>query len=93
MKRIKVFAWYYLRMKVFIVELALISLYLHLSEVILFKLLCFYSSAADSYAANCVVNEGESVYDFCWYPYMSASGIFVTLSWGEPVKFILLLLL
>lgn len=20
------------------------------------------------------MNEGESVYDFCWYPYMSASG-------------------
>ncbi|XP_059437677.1 uncharacterized protein LOC132170641 [Corylus avellana] len=30
-------------------------------------------SDEDSYAANVVVNEGESVYDFCWYPYMSAS--------------------
>ncbi|XP_056171829.1 uncharacterized protein LOC115693487 isoform X8 [Syzygium oleosum] len=29
----------------------------------------------DSFAANLVVTEGESVYDFCWYPYMSATGI------------------
>ena len=29
---------------------------------------------ADSFGANLVLNEGESVYDFCWYPYMSASG-------------------
>ncbi|KAL5579318.1 hypothetical protein UlMin_011760 [Ulmus minor] len=28
----------------------------------------------DSYASNLVVNEGESIYDFCWYPYMSATG-------------------
>ncbi|KAI6668859.1 hypothetical protein NL676_007081 [Syzygium grande] len=28
----------------------------------------------DSFAANLVVTEGESVYDFCWYPYMSAAG-------------------
>ncbi|KAF7850695.1 hypothetical protein BT93_L5095 [Corymbia citriodora subsp. variegata] len=27
----------------------------------------------DSFTANLVVTEGESVYDFCWYPYMSAS--------------------
>ncbi|KAK9152163.1 hypothetical protein Syun_010472 [Stephania yunnanensis] len=27
----------------------------------------------DSYAANLVLVEGESVYDYCWYPYMSAS--------------------
>ena len=41
--------------------------------------LLFWSSilfAADSYAANLVINEGESVYDYCWYPYMSASGVF-----------------
>jgi hypothetical protein len=25
------------------------------------------------------VNEGESVYDFCWYPYMSASGASIIL--------------
>ncbi|PSR98556.1 Telomerase Cajal body protein [Actinidia chinensis var. chinensis] len=30
-------------------------------------------TAADSYTANLVVNGGESIYDFCWYPYMSAS--------------------
>ncbi|KAG6584031.1 Telomerase Cajal body protein 1, partial [Cucurbita argyrosperma subsp. sororia] len=27
----------------------------------------------DSFTSNLVVGEGESVYDFCWYPYMSAS--------------------
>ncbi|KAK9156095.1 hypothetical protein Sjap_003575 [Stephania japonica] len=27
----------------------------------------------DSYVANLVLVEGESVYDYCWYPYMSAS--------------------
>ncbi|XP_009768009.1 uncharacterized protein LOC107788521 isoform X2 [Nicotiana tabacum] len=33
------------------------------------------SSAADtdSYAASLVMSEGESVYDYCWYPYMSSS--------------------
>ncbi|XP_021849485.1 potassium transporter 1-like isoform X1 [Spinacia oleracea] len=30
---------------------------------------------ADSYTANLVINEGESVYAYCWYPYMSASVI------------------
>ncbi|KNA08955.1 hypothetical protein SOVF_158060 [Spinacia oleracea] len=25
---------------------------------------------ADSYTANLVINEGESVYDYCWYPYI-----------------------
>lgn len=29
---------------------------------------------ADSYGASLQVNEGEPVYDFCWYPYMSVSG-------------------
>ncbi|BFG27651.1 hypothetical protein CerSpe_139260 [Prunus speciosa] len=45
--------------------------------------------AADSYAASCVVNEGESVYDFCWYPYMSASdpvtSVFATTSRDHPI--------
>lgn len=36
----------------------------------------FYVLCTDSYAAELVVSEGESVYDFCWYPYMSASGAF-----------------
>ncbi|KAI8567533.1 hypothetical protein RHMOL_Rhmol02G0129900 [Rhododendron molle] len=30
-------------------------------------------AAADSYTADLIVNGGESIYDFCWYPYMSAS--------------------
>ncbi|KAM1154502.1 hypothetical protein ACFX19_037476 [Malus domestica] len=45
--------------------------------------------AADSYAANLVVNEGESVYDFGWYPYMSASDpvtcVFATTSHDHPI--------
>ncbi|MQL80128.1 hypothetical protein Taro_012544 [Colocasia esculenta] len=28
----------------------------------------------DSFASSLTVSEGESVYDFCWYPYMSVSG-------------------
>lgn len=27
----------------------------------------------DSYASSIIVNEAETVYDYCWYPYMSAS--------------------
>uniref|UniRef100_A0A2P2KTV0 Uncharacterized protein n=1 Tax=Rhizophora mucronata TaxID=61149 RepID=A0A2P2KTV0_RHIMU len=34
---------------------------------------CSVSADEDSYAASLVVNEGESVYDFCWYPFMTAS--------------------
>lgn len=30
--------------------------------------------SADSFAANVVMHEGESIHDFCWYPYMSSSG-------------------
>ncbi|XP_021902199.1 telomerase Cajal body protein 1 [Carica papaya] len=34
---------------------------------------CSVLPEEDSYTANLVVNEGESVYDFCWYPFMSSS--------------------
>ncbi|XP_031276764.1 telomerase Cajal body protein 1 [Pistacia vera] len=34
---------------------------------------CSLANEQDSFDANLVVREGESVYDFCWYPYMSAS--------------------
>ncbi|KAJ9136236.1 hypothetical protein P3X46_033331 [Hevea brasiliensis] len=34
---------------------------------------CSLDSDGDSYEASLVVTEGESVYDFCWYPYMTAS--------------------
>ncbi|KAH7857946.1 hypothetical protein Vadar_018194 [Vaccinium darrowii] len=34
---------------------------------------CSFAADADSYNANLIVNGGESIYDFCWYPYMSAS--------------------
>ncbi|KAM7264565.1 hypothetical protein ACFE04_002248 [Oxalis oulophora] len=43
----------------------------------------------DSYPANLVVKEGESVYDFCWYPYMSASDpvtcVFATSTRDHPI--------
>uniref|UniRef100_A0A803LL72 Telomerase Cajal body protein 1 n=1 Tax=Chenopodium quinoa TaxID=63459 RepID=A0A803LL72_CHEQI len=43
----------------------------------------------DSYAANLVINEGESVYDYCWYPYMSASDttscVFATTTRDHPI--------
>lgn len=45
---------------------------------------------ADSYEANIVVSEGESVYDYSWYPYMSASS---TSSWHDftiPIYIIIL---
>lgn len=34
---------------------------------------CSIAADEDSYAANLVMNEGESVYDLCWYPYMNSS--------------------
>lgn len=34
---------------------------------------CSLAKEQDSYEASLVVKEGESVYDFCWFPYMSAS--------------------
>lgn len=37
------------------------------------------------------MNEGESVYDYCWYPYMSASGTSSTLLMGKFRNLILLL--
>ncbi|KAI3996061.1 hypothetical protein MKX01_037571 [Papaver californicum] len=43
----------------------------------------------DSYLANLVLNEGESVYDYCWYPYMSASEpttcVFATTTRDHPI--------
>ncbi|XP_010686286.1 uncharacterized protein LOC104900548 [Beta vulgaris subsp. vulgaris] len=43
----------------------------------------------DSYSANLVISEGESVYDYCWYPYMSASDmiscVFATTTRDHPV--------
>ncbi|XP_048235690.1 telomerase Cajal body protein 1 isoform X2 [Ricinus communis] len=34
---------------------------------------CSLDTDQDSYDSSIVVKEGESVYDFCWYPYMTAS--------------------
>ncbi|KAJ4825111.1 hypothetical protein Tsubulata_028989 [Turnera subulata] len=45
--------------------------------------------SSNSYAASLVVKEGESVYDFCWYPYMNASDpvscVFATTSRDHPI--------
>ncbi|XWS18304.1 hypothetical protein CRYUN_Cryun32bG0032500 [Craigia yunnanensis] len=50
---------------------------------------CSSASEVDSYAAELVVSEGESVYDFCWYPYMSASDpvtcVFATTTRDHPI--------
>ncbi|OMO76544.1 hypothetical protein CCACVL1_15573 [Corchorus capsularis] len=47
------------------------------------------ASEEDSYAAELVIGEGESVYDFCWYPYMSASdpvtSVFATTTRDHPI--------
>ncbi|XXG58957.1 hypothetical protein AAC387_Pa04g1132 [Persea americana] len=34
---------------------------------------CSSTNDVDSYVSNLIVHEAESVYDYCWYPYMSAS--------------------
>ncbi|KAI4296625.1 hypothetical protein L6164_036571 [Bauhinia variegata] len=43
----------------------------------------------DSFAANLVLREGESIYDFCWYPFMSASdpvtNVFATTTRDHPI--------
>ncbi|KAI6704949.1 hypothetical protein NL676_007911 [Syzygium grande] len=48
-----------------------------------------FSLVADSFAANLVVTEGESVYDFCWYPYVSAtdrvSCVFASTTRDHPI--------
>ncbi|PNX54814.1 telomerase cajal body protein 1-like [Trifolium pratense] len=44
---------------------------------------------ANSYAASLVMSEGESIHDFCWYPYMSASdpvtNVFATTTRDHPI--------
>ncbi|CAL0331421.1 unnamed protein product [Lupinus luteus] len=46
-------------------------------------------SGDDSYAANLVMHEGESIHDFCWYPYTSASdpvtNVFATTTRDHPI--------
>ncbi|KAL9234106.1 hypothetical protein vseg_009013 [Gypsophila vaccaria] len=50
---------------------------------------CSSDPNEDSFSANLVINEGESVYDYCWYPYMSTSDltscVFATTSRDHPV--------
>ncbi|KAM7530718.1 hypothetical protein LguiB_034128 [Lonicera macranthoides] len=50
---------------------------------------CSVAANADSYNANLVLSEGESVYDYCWYPYMSAAdpvtSVFATTTRDHPI--------
>ncbi|XP_020521143.1 telomerase Cajal body protein 1 isoform X2 [Amborella trichopoda] len=47
------------------------------------------SAPSDSYDAKVIVHEGESVYDYCWYPYMSSSDpttcVFATTTRDHPI--------
>ncbi|KAG2410095.1 LEC14B protein [Vigna angularis] len=47
------------------------------------------ASDDDSFAANVVMHEGESIHDFCWYPYMSSSdlvtNVFATTTRDHPI--------
>ncbi|KAK1556792.1 hypothetical protein Q3G72_012096 [Acer saccharum] len=49
----------------------------------------FNANEQDSFAADLVVSEGESVHDFCWYPYMTASDpvscVFATTARDHPI--------
>ncbi|CAN4083950.1 unnamed protein product [Withania somnifera] len=51
----------------------------------------FSSSDADtdSYGASLVMSDGESVYDYCWYPYMSSSSpetcVFASTTRDHPI--------
>ncbi|KAJ8765877.1 hypothetical protein K2173_020393 [Erythroxylum novogranatense] len=50
---------------------------------------CSVSAEEESSAECLIVNEGESVYDFCWYPYMTASDpvscVFASTSRDHPI--------
>ncbi|CAM8890673.1 unnamed protein product [Rhodiola kirilowii] len=50
---------------------------------------CSSEETEDSFAADLVLKEGESVYDYCWYPYMSASDpatcVFATTTRDHPI--------
>ncbi|XP_027917137.1 telomerase Cajal body protein 1 [Vigna unguiculata] len=47
------------------------------------------ASDDDSFAADVVMHEGESIHDFCWYPYMSFSdlvtNVFATTTRDHPI--------
>ncbi|CAN6457758.1 unnamed protein product [Victoria cruziana] len=48
-----------------------------------------YASGEDSYHSRLVIQEGESVYDHCWYPFMQSSDpatcVFATTTRDHPV--------
>lgn len=50
---------------------------------------CCLAIDEDSYDASLIVKEGESVYDYCWYPYMTASDpvscVFATTTRDHPI--------
>ncbi|CAL5213439.1 unnamed protein product [Lathyrus oleraceus] len=47
------------------------------------------SDDEDSYGASLVMSEGESIHDFCWYPYMSGAdpvtNVFATTTRDHPI--------
>ncbi|KAJ9565979.1 hypothetical protein OSB04_001945 [Centaurea solstitialis] len=50
---------------------------------------CSSAAIEDSFPANLVMTEGEAIYDYCWYPYMSASDpvscVFATTTRDHPI--------
>ncbi|KAI7756400.1 hypothetical protein M8C21_011640 [Ambrosia artemisiifolia] len=50
---------------------------------------CSSAAIEDSFPANLAITEGEAIYDYCWYPYMSASDpvscVFATTTRDHPI--------
>nr|GEW97432.1 hypothetical protein [Tanacetum cinerariifolium] len=50
---------------------------------------CSSAATEDSFPASLAITEGEAIYDYCWYPYMSASDpvscVFATTTRDHPI--------
>ncbi|GKB93237.1 hypothetical protein Tco_0979374 [Tanacetum coccineum] len=50
---------------------------------------CSSATTEDSFPASLAITEGEAIYDYCWYPYMSASDpvscVFATTTRDHPI--------
>ncbi|KAM0011781.1 putative transcription factor WD40-like family [Helianthus debilis subsp. tardiflorus] len=50
---------------------------------------CSSAAIEDSFSANLAITDGEAIYDYCWYPYMSASDpvscVFATTTRDHPI--------
>nr|GEX43684.1 telomerase Cajal body protein 1 [Tanacetum cinerariifolium] len=44
------------------------------------KKTCSSAGIKDSFLASLTITEGEAICDYCWYPYMSASGLTLILA-------------